>query len=391
MKTARINLLFIVNSLCVGGAEKHLVTLLNNLDRTRFRISAAYLKNDSAQLPQIDLQKLEGRVIGCDVSRRIDLPVVRRLAQLVNQESIEIIVCVNTYSLLYGWLARGASRRRPRVVDIFHTTDMNMLKDRLQMLFYRPFFGISNMLIYVCENQRRYWRARILRARNDVVIHNGIDVAYFSDHYSAEQKNRFRSGFGFPDTAYVVGLCAAMRPEKAHGDLLQAVAMLRGSGVDIKCLFIGDGPERPRIERQIEAMGLAGQVGITGYLADIRPAIAACDVMAMVSHMETFSIAVLEAMALGKPVVMSRIGGATEQVTHGANGYLYERGDIANLAKGLKLLMDANRRGSMGSQARTSVSERFSLSTMVAAYDRLFVELVRPRRLRAKAEAPDAA
>ena len=257
MENKRINLLFIVNSLCVGGAEKHLVTLLNNLDTQRFRMSLAYLKNDSTQLPQIDLQKLEGRVIGCDASRKIDLSVARRLARQVEEEKIDIIVCVNTYSLLYGWLARSGSTLRPRVVDIFHTTDMGTLKNKLQMLFYRPLFGISDMLIYVCENQRRYWRTRILRARNDTVIHNGIDVSYFEDHYSAEQKHQVRSTYGFSDSACIVGLCAAMRPEKAHGDMLQAIAALRAADVDIKCLLIGDGPERPNIEKQIDAMGLA--------------------------------------------------------------------------------------------------------------------------------------
>lgn len=387
MRNSRVNLLFIVSSLCVGGAEKHLVTLLNNLDTTRFRLSLAYLKNNQAQLPLIDLAKLEGRVTACDVSKRIDFRVVRELSQRLHDDDIDIVICVNTYPLLYAWLARIASGRRPRIVEIFHTTEIQTIKHQLQMLFYRPFFRACDTLVYVCENQKKFWRARILKSRTDIVIHNGIDVGYFADRYTAEEKTLFRRRYGFSNKDYVVGLCAAMRPEKAHGDLLQAVAQLRSENINIKCLLIGDGHDRPKVEAQIEALDLADHVKITGFLPDIRRAVASCDVIALTSHSETFSIATLEAMALGKPVVMSDIGGAGEQIIQGVNGFLYKRGDIAALGDALKQLHcpEANRR--MGDQARLIVSNRFSLAVMISAYDQLFVDLARPRCLPAKTEA----
>lgn len=390
MENNRINLLFVVSSLCFGGAEKHLVTLLNHLDCKRFRLSLAYLKNDPAQLPQIDAKKLEGRLVSCEVSRKIDLPVMRRLARQINKEEIDIIVCVNTYPLLYSWLARMGSGRDPRVVEIFHSTEISGLNQRLQMLFYRPFFGICDTLIYVCENQRSHWRAKALRAKRDTVIHNGIDIDYFTNSYSQNEKNSLRQTYGFTEDDYVVGLCAAMRPEKAHQDLLQAIALLKNTQSRIKCLLIGDGAERFSVEEKIKEMGLIGQVRITGFMADVRPAISACDVMAMVSHSETFSIATLEAMSLGKPVIASEIGGAGEQLTDGVNGYLYRRGDIIGLADALKRLMDAAVREPMGARARASVAERFSLPVMISAYERLFSGLVRHSYPRAGAKARDA-
>jgi glycosyltransferase involved in cell wall biosynthesis len=391
MRNPRINLLFIVSSLCVGGAEKHLITLLNNLDITRFRLSLAYLKDNQAQLPLIDMAKLEGRVTACDVSKRLDLRVVRELAHHLDDDAIDIIVCVNTYPLLYAWLARTTSRRNARIVEIFHTTEIQAIKHKLQMLFYRPFFRICDTLVYVCENQKKFWRARVLRSRTDTVIHNGIDVGYFADRYSADEKALFRRNYGFSDTDYVVGLCAAMRPEKAHGDLLQAVAQLRAANVNIKCLLIGDGPDRSKIEEKICAMDLTEHVKITGFMADIRLAVATCDVMAIVSHyIETFSIATLEAMALGKPVIMSNIGGAGEQIVQGVNGYLYNRGDITALANALMQLQSAEANRRMGDQARLIVSNRFSLAVMISAYDRLLVDLARPHRLPVEAEARDA-
>lgn len=377
MENPRINLLFIVNSLTFGGAEKHVVSLVNTLDTARFRLSLAYLKKDETLLAQLDRKRVEGGVFCCDVSKKIDLRAATQLATKIRDDGIDIVVCTNNYSLLYGWLARMRSGRRPRIVEVFHTTAIESTKGRLQMLFYRPIFLASHMLVYVCETQRNYWRARGLRARRDAVIHNGIDIEHFTDRCTQQEKNRLRERYGLCAGDYVVGLCAAMRPEKAHGDLLQAVARLRSSGLQIKCLLIGDGPERPKIEAQIAAMGLAPHVRITGFIEDVRPAIAACDAMAIVSHhIETFSIAALEAMALGKPMVMSMIGGAAEQIRHGENGYLYSRGDIPALAEALHKLSDRQLCRKMGARARSIVAGRFSVQAMVGAYSGLFYSLM---------------
>jgi glycosyltransferase involved in cell wall biosynthesis len=265
------------------------------------------------------------------------------------------------------------------LIEVFHTTSLGTLKGELQMLLYRPLFRDCDMLVYVCETQRSYWRRRFLRARHETVIHNGIDVDRFSDRYPAEEKEELRRRYGFAPDDYVIGLCAVMRPEKAHDDMLRAVVMAVAAGVDIKCLFIGDGPERARIEGRIGELGLGGRVRLTGFLRDVRPLIAACDAMALVSHhVETFSIAALEAMALGKPMVMSRIGGAGEQVIHGQNGYLFEHGDIASLADALCRLADATLRKRMSERARAVTTERFSLTAMVRAYERVFGAMVRP-------------
>ncbi|HEX2529991.1 MAG TPA: glycosyltransferase [Burkholderiaceae bacterium] len=373
MEKPRINLLFIASSLVQGGAEKHVITLLNHLDATRFGLSLAYLKKVETLLPQIERYRLSGDVFCCDVSSKIDWSVTERLAKYIDDNMIDIVVCINTYSLFYGWLAKARSRRRPRLMEIFHTTKIISRRARLQLPFYRPLFLACDMLVYVCKSQRQYWRARALRAKSDTVINNGIDLDRFSARYGAESRAALRESFGVATGDYVVGLCAALRPEKAHEDLLQAVARLKVAKPDIRCIFIGDGPERPRIERMIETLDLAPQVRITGFMEDVRPLVDMCDVMALVSHgVETFSIAALEAMALQKPMVMSRVGGAAEQVIDGVNGYLYRRGDIDALTEALSRLSDVQQRERMGRQARSIVEQQFSLPLMIDAYERLF-------------------
>lgn len=391
--------LFVLNSLCVGGAEKHVVSLLNRLDDDRLSVSLVTLKAEQSLLGQLDQSRCSHALECLGVGRGVEWAAVRRLGALIEERGAEVVVCTDMYALLYAWLAlrlvsgqgRGGGRPRVRLVEVFHTTLPPSRKDAWSMrLLYRPLVRGIDLLVFVCQAQAAHWWQRGLRARQDLVIHNGIDTARFVDRWSAADKADLRRQHGLTDDDYVIGLCAAMRPEKAHGDLLAAVAALNRphpGGVagmaDVAdvvaagapaprahCLFIGDGPERARIEREAAALGLDAHVHITGFVQDVRPLVALCDVMAITSHaVETFSIAALEAMALGKPMVMTDIGGAREQVTPGENGLLYTAGDIDALTRALRLLADPPRRAAMGARAAAHVRERFDVDVMVRRFE----------------------
>jgi glycosyltransferase involved in cell wall biosynthesis len=244
------------------------------------------------------------------------------------------------------------------------------------MLLNWILFRRCELLIYVSHAQRRYWRARGLRARRDIVIQNGVDTEHFADRLTVAQRAQARAEFGFTPDDYVIGLCASLRPEKAHEDLLLALQRLRQQGVPAKALMIGDGPRRAQIEHRIMQLQLQGAAVITGYRPDVRACIACCDVMTLTSHaVETFSMAALESMALGKPLVMSRIGGAEEQVRQGVNGFLFEVGDIEALTLHLVTLSDPQQRRTMGEAARQIVHGTFTAERMMAAFTRELLAL----------------
>jgi glycosyltransferase involved in cell wall biosynthesis len=362
----RPGLLFIVNSLGIGGAEKQVVTLLNHLDPTHFRLHLAYLKPDELLLPQLQREKLD-EVLSCDVRRPVDRAAVGRLRSVVAARQIDAIVCTNSYSMLYGHLARG-SNPNVRLVTVFHTTKLQTCKEKAQMLLYRQLFKRCDLLVYVCENQRRHWREQGLRPIADQVVYNGIDTCGFTEGRSSTEQLAFRRGLGFQAGDFVIGLCSGLRPEKAHGDLLAAIAKLRARGVAAKGLLIGDGPERPAIERTITRLDLQEHVRITGVREDVRAFVSACDVMTLVSRTETFSLAALESMSLGKPLVMSDIGGASEQVIRGRTGYLFPPGDIEMLAKHLEALTSPALRARLGEAAARRVRDLFTVQGMAARF-----------------------
>jgi glycosyltransferase involved in cell wall biosynthesis len=367
-----IRTLLLLNSLCVGGAEKQVVSLFNRLGSERHVVHLVCIKDEAGLMPEILAARQPQVLPHLGVRRGIEWAAVRQLAAHVDALDIDVLVCTNLYALLYGWLAKQLCRRqrplRPlQLVEVFHSTGLVSRQDRIAMALYGRLLRVTDLLVCVCHGQARYWRDWGLRALQEVVIHNGIDTAAFQDHATTSDKLVWRQDHGLAAEAYLVGLCAVMRPEKAHADLLTALAQLQREGVKVSALLIGDGPERARLEEAIDALGLRENVHITGMLHDVRAAVSACDVMVLPS-VETFSMAALEAMALGKPMVMTHAGGAPEQVTSGVNGLLYRVGDTEALAACLRQLADPVVRTAMGRRAASRVHQQFDVSHMVRGY-----------------------
>ncbi|MEW6706233.1 MAG: glycosyltransferase [Pseudomonadota bacterium] len=361
----RPTLILLLNSLSIGGAERHTLALAHELGDS-FDVIVAHLKPTPAGATALQAGGL--RTVHLGVQRRFDRRAAGRLAQLIEASGAQTLACVNTYPLLYAHWARRLATQPLRIVEIFHTTALWTWRGRLEMAFYWPLFRMADDLVFLCDAQRRHWQARGIRAARTCRIYNGVDTVRFDPAPFAEAGQRLRRQLGWAPQDRVVGLCAVLRPEKAHGLLMQSVAQLAQEGQRWRVLLIGDGPLRTAIEAQVQALGLQDQVHITGLQADVRPALAACDVVTLVSVSETFSMAALEAMAMGKPMVMSDVGGAREQLTDGEDGLLFPAGDRAALTAALRRCWEPAETLRMGAAARRKVLAQFSQAAMAAAY-----------------------
>jgi glycosyltransferase involved in cell wall biosynthesis len=371
--------LFLTGSLVHGGAERHSITLVNRLAERGHECHAAYVKNDPSQLG-----RLSGAAsITCLEARKyLDVAALRRLASLVKDLRPAVILAANPYALLYASLARHRAGSDAPLAVSFHTTVPSSAKEWLQMLYYRPLFWRADALVFVCEAQRRYWNARRLSSRADRVIYNGVDLEHWSPP-GAQQRAMVRRVLALAESDFVIGMSAVFRPEKNHVQLVDAVARLRARGIPARALLIGDGPMRQKIEARARRAGLAPHVLITGFQQDVRPALAACDAVALCSRsVETFSLAALEAMALARPVVHSATGGAADMITPGRDGFLFPVGDTAALVERLAALAAPQAAARMGQEARRTAEARFSERAMVEAYEQTFLELDSKRSTR---------
>jgi glycosyltransferase involved in cell wall biosynthesis len=383
-----MRLAFVTNSLTHGGAERHSIALVNRLGERGHQCHAVYVKDQPGQLT-----RLRGAAsTSClRAARYLDLRSLRAFSDLLAGLRPGVVVAANAYAAMYARLALRRSGVRASLAITYHTTVLADAKEWLQMLYYRPLFWTADCVVFVCKAQQRYWLARKLGGRRNEVIHNGIDPEQWRPHGEREAALTRRL-LGFAESDFVVGMCAMLRPEKNHVQMIDAIAALRARGVAARALLIGEGPTRAVIEARARQRGVADEVRITGVEEDVRPLLAACDVVALCStRVETFSMAALEAMAMARPVVHADLGGAAEMITHGHDGFLFPVGDTRALVERLAQLADPRVRSRIGAAAREGVVARFAEQAMVERYEQLFLELQTARSTRETPTRPAGA
>lgn len=369
--------MFVTGSLAHGGAERHAVTLVNRLGERGHECHAVHVKADAALRARIRARE-GASVRGLQAARYADPAALTALVGHLARTGPDAVVAANGYALLYAWLALRLARRRAPLAVTFHSTRLLGAKQRLQMLAYRPLFWSASATVFVSEVQRRHWLRRAVGSRRNEVIHNGVDLEAFREARDGSAREAMRRALGFRASDYVIGISALLRPEKNHLQLVEAVARLRAAGFPARALMIGDGEMRAAIEARARALDVDGDVLITGLREDVRPYVGACDVMALCSVTEAFSLAALEAMALSRPLVHSDVGGAAEMIDPGRNGFLFPVGDTGALVDRLSLLADGRLRAELGRGARQVVEARFSERAMVDRYERLLRDLAGP-------------
>ena len=170
------------------------------------------------------------------------------------------------------------------------------------------------------------------------VLANGMVIEEI-EKTPAQAGVMFRERVGLPADTKVIGVLGRLVPVKGHDVLLRSMPGVLAKEPDARLLIVGDGPERQTLQAKAHELGLSGYVFFTGQVTDVYPAIRAMDLCAMPSLSEGLPYALLEAMALGKPVVASAVGGLAETIRHCENGVLVRPNDAQALTKALISVM----------------------------------------------------
>ena len=210
------------------------------------------------------------------------------------------------------------------------------------------------------------------------VINNGVDTKRFAPADDATRAS-VREELGIGDDRFAVSIVAALRPEKNHGMFLDAAAMLRERhGERFVFLIIGSGTEEIKLRETVSRLGLEDSVRFLGDRGDVDMILKGVDASVLCSFpvVETFPLAVLEAMSTGVPVISTGVGSVPEIIDDGVDGMIIESEDTAGLVSALeKLERDEELAAVMGSRARVKAEDRYSVRGMVDSYARLFEEM----------------
>jgi glycosyltransferase involved in cell wall biosynthesis len=229
---------------------------------------------------------------------------------------------------------------------------------------------ITDAFIAVAESHGRFLVKNLKISENRMaVISNGVDTTRFAPYPDVAAVRR---ELGIGPTDPVVGIVAALRPEKNHDLFLAVARQVVDQLPDARFLIIGDGPCRDVIQQRSRELGISDHVMMLGSRDDVPRLLAAMNIFALTSHIEANPVSILEAMSVGRPVVATDVGSIHEAVAEGHTGFLVPPGDADQFAQRvLQLLHEPVVCESMGAAARKAIMDNWSIEAMVRGYERL--------------------
>lgn len=371
----RIRVLFILPSLRRAGAQTQTLDLLNALDPKKFHLCLFTYGSHLDQLDRIDRSQI------CFYHRRrcrkVDVPVIREISRIIDEEQIDIVHSTLHFSYVLGWLAIKLSSRTPALVAAIHNTRNISLKQELQdRLLHQWILRCCKRVIFVCHAQKTFWESKYSFLKKKAnSIYNGIDTDYWLPFQRQSKRNGLRKELAIPEDAFVACCVAGFRKEKGHQYLIEAFSRVKHQNAYL--LLAGEGAFLPEMKRLVEKKGLSRQIIFLGNLDDVRPVFGASDISVLASvAVEAFSISMLESMSMEIPVITSDIGGLREAVIPGETGILVKPGDVSMLAQAIGSVAEQPEwLHRMGKQARSLVGERFTIQTMATEMEKLLSDV----------------
>ena len=369
---ARIRLLFITDEMEVGGTQRQIVHIAKGLDRNIFDPTVAYFCNRSFLVDE--LAGAGVRVVEIPKRLRFDPLFVSRLVQFMRGGRFDLVHCYSFTGELWGAVAR---RFLPDDIRPILVTSIRSTYDWYSPLQWRLKRWTSTEASTVIANSRAGAddaRARMgLRPGAIEVIYNGVRGAS-----SAAPATPPASPSEGDVTALFVG---RLVEHKNVPVLLRAMMRLREAGVPIRLRIVGDGPLRKAHAEHILSMGLGDVVELLGERSDTPTLMTAADFIVMPSIREGLSNVILEAMAAGRAVIASAVGGNVELVEPMQTGLLFESNDDVALATAMRRLVeDRPLRESLGARGRQMAMDRFTVSAMVRETQAAYLRCLGPNR-----------
>jgi glycosyltransferase involved in cell wall biosynthesis len=370
-EAARCDVLFVLSCLAVGGSERKIVRIANRLKDERVAVGLAVLNGpytvEQTLRRDVPLTKLERR-------GKFSLAAVMRLRELILRDRPPTVIAVNLYQALYVACAALLLPYRPRLVALVNTSTFG--GRRMRKRLYQSVLARFDLVVHGSQAQRAFWQTTLRDPPGkSAVIYNGVDSGYFEPTAVFEAAKRLRASLHVKPGALLIGSVGRLAAEKNHEVLLSTLRRLRVAQIDAHLVIAGSGPLRDQLLRRAAELEIADRVNLVGEFEDVRPVLAALDVFVLPSvAVESFSNAALEAMSMGRPVILSDIGGAREMIDEGVEGYVVSPTELPARLPALiaALHADARRRLAMGAAARARVVSRFSMPDMTAAYRELF-------------------
>lgn len=359
----------------ISGAPMSLLALLENLDKETFEPLVA-LSGPGPLMERIVRLGLATVIIPQhQLKVRNPLPYIKTvfcLRNLIRKRHVDLIHSNMDIGNQYGVVVA----RLTGIPIVCHTR--NMLSERP---FRRMFLRYADVLIAISRAVKSSYDEHVSKSQNVAVIHNGVDIGKFSPSYNRQRA--FRNRIGIPDDGFVIGHIARICPDKGQETLIDAMSRVVEKHPEARALIVGDTTIDDSesflfsLKQRIMDRGLSEKVILTGFVENIIDLYADLDIVVLPSKCEPFGRAIIEAMAMGIPVVATQAGGAVEVVDHGVTGLLVPPNDPAQLAEAILRLMESKSVAEQfGANGRKRVERLFSIEENVRKTEQIYLEVL---------------
>ena len=360
----RLNILQVISQRHFSGAERVCLTLSEALQERGHRVTVL-CKPGETMLAEAAKRKLT--VLTPGISGKLNLLAPFRIARAARGMGADI---VHTHLSTAGlWGALGA--RLAGIPSLAHVHALNS----------KHYFLAADAMVACSQGVRQHILAQRVAPERIEVVYNGLEPARFARLSPAAE---VLSGLGIAEDCQVLCAVGHLAAKKGHDYLLQALARLAPRWPGLRCLILGEGEERPALEKRINELGLAGRAFLLGFRSDVIHVMNASGIVVLPSlGKEGLPLVLIEASFLGKPAVASRLPGVDEVVADGLTGFLVPPGDPAALADRIEtLLADPALRRSMGDAALERARELFTVEAMVEETEALYRRMIGAHRAR---------
>jgi L-malate glycosyltransferase len=381
----RVRLAYVIKSMVVGGSQVHLTQVLGLLDRTRFDPVLYCLSGEGSLLETV--RGLDVPVVTPAAGRGFKGPaLVARVVALRRALRRQAPDIVHNY-LLRANLVGSISARLARVPVVLCSKRGCHERRGFELISAKIGNALADCVTVNAEAVRDFVHDNEGCPREKmVVIPSGVDTERFRPLPPA----RFKARLGLAEDRRVVGIVTRMRVRKGVEEFIRAIGAVRAAHPDVHAVIVGEVSLDQDLQALVAGLNLQEHLTLLGRRSDMPEVFSAFDLFVLSSHDEGMSNAILEAMAMEKPVVATDVGGTGEVVRHGHSGLLVPPKDPHALAAAIRdILEQPVRAADMGRLGRRIVEERFSARAMVRQMEQLYGDLAAQRGLAVARTAED--
>ena len=330
-----MRVLQLIDDASIGGGQTHVLLLSKYLQRENIEVAIAteptgWLVNQA--------QILDIQTYAIAISNKLTWQSFQNIYQLLKTQKFDIIHTHGGTAGFWGRLVAASLKNKPKIIHTYHglhylnTTQTKSIKQKIKTAIFQKIdqllLQITDRIICVCRSDyEKAITAKVASPSKTSIVYNGIEIDKFSEPLNKEISRKI---FEVSPTDFIFGNVGRLHEQKGHKYLLQTFAKVADHA---RLMIVGDGELRDELLLLADELQISDRITFLGARSDIYEFLSAIDVFVMPSLWEGQPIALLEALAMGKPCIVSDVDGVPEIITNGVNGYLVKPKDIAGLTQ----------------------------------------------------------